>query len=170
MSGWQWILSILMICVCCFLMLVILIQRGRGSGLAGAFGGAGGSSAFGAKTGDILTWVTVVVTFGFLVMAVVLNFEFDESPQPVAAVLPLDIPLEGETPPAQGDQAIKILPVDSPSAGREPADSGASKDVGDAGGETEGQPAPSAPDPTDAEETPENTGSGNSGDEGSPGS
>ena len=32
-----------------FLIVVILLQRGRGGGLAGAFGGMGGQSAFGTK-------------------------------------------------------------------------------------------------------------------------
>ena len=36
------------------LIAVILLQRGRGGGLAGAFGGMGGQSAFGTKAGDIL--------------------------------------------------------------------------------------------------------------------
>ena len=43
-----------------FMMLVVLIQRGRGGGLAGAFGGAGGSSAFGTKAGDVFTKITIV--------------------------------------------------------------------------------------------------------------
>lgn len=43
-----------------FMMLIVLIQRGRGGGLAGAFGGAGGSSAFGTKAGDVFTKITVV--------------------------------------------------------------------------------------------------------------
>ena len=35
-----------------FLILLILVQRGKGGGLAGAFGGMGGQSAFGTKAGD----------------------------------------------------------------------------------------------------------------------
>ena len=38
-----------------FLMLVILVQRGRGGGLTGALGGMGGQSAFGTKAGDLFT-------------------------------------------------------------------------------------------------------------------
>src|SRR3954449_1209040 len=44
-----------------FLILLVLIQRGRGGGLAGAFGGMGGQSAFGTKAGDVFTRITVVV-------------------------------------------------------------------------------------------------------------
>src|SRR5690606_23290498 len=39
---------------------LVLIQRGRGGGLAGAFGGLGGSSAFGTRAGDVFTRVTIV--------------------------------------------------------------------------------------------------------------
>ena len=41
------------IIVCLFMILLVLIQKGRGGGLASAFGGAGGNTAFGSKTG---TW------------------------------------------------------------------------------------------------------------------
>ncbi|MCI0360531.1 MAG: preprotein translocase subunit SecG [Planctomycetaceae bacterium] len=44
-----------------FLMLVILVQRGRGGGLTGALGGMGGQSAFGTKAGDLFTRVTIAV-------------------------------------------------------------------------------------------------------------
>ncbi len=38
---------------------LVLIQRGKGGGLAGAFGGAGGSSAFGSRAGDNFTKFTI---------------------------------------------------------------------------------------------------------------
>ena len=63
----------LFIIVCLFLMLLVLIQKGRGGGLASAFGGAGGNTAFGSKTGDVLTWATSVVFGIFLVLAITLN-------------------------------------------------------------------------------------------------
>ncbi len=52
-----------------FLILVVLLQRGRGGGLAGAFGGAGGQSAFGTKAGDVFTKITI----GIAVLWVVTN-------------------------------------------------------------------------------------------------
>src|SRR5438876_6752282 len=63
----------LFIIVCIFLILLILIQKGRGGGLASAFGGAGGQTAFGSKTGDVLTWATSIVFGVFLLLAVALN-------------------------------------------------------------------------------------------------
>jgi len=61
----------LFIAVC--LILLILIQKGRGGGLSGAFGGAGGAgSLLGTKTGDFLTWVTISLVVLFLLLAIVL--------------------------------------------------------------------------------------------------
>ena len=51
--------SIAMIVIALMLIGLILLQKNRGAGLSGAFGGVGGYSAFGTKTGDFLTWVTV---------------------------------------------------------------------------------------------------------------
>ena len=74
----------LFVIVSMFLILLVLIQKGRGGGLAGAFGGSGGNSAFGAKTGDVLTWVTSV-TFGvFLLLAIVLTLLLNQMRPPVA--------------------------------------------------------------------------------------
>jgi len=42
-----------------FMILLILVQRGKGGGLAGAFGGMGGQSAFGTKAGDLFTRITI---------------------------------------------------------------------------------------------------------------
>src|SRR6202042_743531 len=64
---------ILFLIICVFLILLILIQKGRGGGLASAFGGAGGNTAFGSKTGDVLTWATSIIFGIFLVLAVVTN-------------------------------------------------------------------------------------------------
>jgi preprotein translocase subunit SecG len=52
-----------------FLIVVILLQRGRGGGLAGAFGGLGGQSAFGARAGDTFTWITVGTVLLWLLLA-----------------------------------------------------------------------------------------------------
>lgn len=42
------------------IIFTILIQRGKGGGLIGAFGGAGGSSPFGAKGGDKIMKATII--------------------------------------------------------------------------------------------------------------
>lgn len=55
----QALLFVFMVLLSLFLILIILLQRGKGGGLVGAFGGAGGSSAFGAKTSDVFLKITV---------------------------------------------------------------------------------------------------------------
>jgi preprotein translocase subunit SecG len=55
-----------------FLICLILIQRGKGGGLAGAFGGVGGSSAFGTKAGDTFTRITVFTAAVWILIAMLL--------------------------------------------------------------------------------------------------
>lgn len=50
---------------------LILLQRGRGGGLAGAFGGMGGQSAFGTKAGDFFTRLTIGLAVFWIVLACV---------------------------------------------------------------------------------------------------
>jgi preprotein translocase subunit SecG len=65
------LLAILLVLTSIFLILLVLIQRGRGGGLAGAFGGLGGQSAFGTKAGDLFTRVTIGVAAFWIVLCVV---------------------------------------------------------------------------------------------------
>lgn len=51
------------------LMIIILLQKGRGGGLAGAFGGSGGQSALGTKAGDVFTKITIVMAVIWVVLA-----------------------------------------------------------------------------------------------------
>jgi preprotein translocase subunit SecG len=66
------IVAVLFILSSVILILVILIQKGRGGGLSGAFGGAMAGSILGSKTGDFLTWVTIALVGIFLGLAVVM--------------------------------------------------------------------------------------------------
>jgi len=60
------------------MILLVLIQRPQGGGLSGAFGAGGGGgagqTAFGTKTGDVLTWATIGIFVTFVGFAIVLNF------------------------------------------------------------------------------------------------
>lgn len=87
----------LLIGICLFLILVILLQKGRGEGLAGAFGGGGGSGAFGAKTGDVFTLITVVVAGMFVLVSVIANYAFDDSEPDKPAAQTFTIPIDEPT-------------------------------------------------------------------------
>jgi preprotein translocase subunit SecG len=102
------------------LMGVILLQRGRGVGLAGAFGGVGGHTAFGAKTGDFLTWATIVIASVFLCYVVVLNYVFVPLKAAGAAAPPPALPTPLPAPAAgTGDQPTPAAdePVERPIEG-----------------------------------------------------
>ena len=66
------VVAVLFVICCVALILIVLIQKGRGGGLSAAFGGGMASGILGSKTGDFLTWVTIVLVSVFLVLAVVL--------------------------------------------------------------------------------------------------
>ena len=73
LAGWvPVVLNLVLILVALFLILLVLIQRGKGGGLAGAFGGAGGSSAFGSRAGDTFTRVTIIVAAIWLLLIMLL--------------------------------------------------------------------------------------------------
>jgi len=151
MTWGQWTLAALITLTCLLLMVVILLQKGRGGGLAGAFGGSGGSSAFGAKTGDVFTWITVIGAGVFVLLTVVGNFAFDLSgttKPPTAQLFPLDDGTPGEqagekSPPASGVKAQLITtdPVTGESktvdvGGGVPADAAPKKSADDAAAPT----------------------------------
>jgi preprotein translocase subunit SecG len=55
------------------LILVVLIQKGKGGGLSSAFAGGMASGLLGSKTGDVLTWITIGVASVFVFFALILN-------------------------------------------------------------------------------------------------
>jgi preprotein translocase subunit SecG len=61
--------------VCLVLILVVLLQSSKGSGLAGAFGGSGGQTMFGGQeTATFLGRLTTYLAVLFMVLALVLAF------------------------------------------------------------------------------------------------
>ena len=66
-------MAVLFVLVSIVLILVILLQKGRGGGLTAAFGGGMGGGLLGSKTGDFLTWVTIVLVAVFLTLAVLMG-------------------------------------------------------------------------------------------------
>ena len=92
------------------LTLLVLIQRGRGGGLAGAFGGAGGSSAFGTKTADVFIKATAVLGGLFFVLAVVTALLMQAGPTSSPRSNP---PSQGPVTPGAGGGGEKA-PTEAP--------------------------------------------------------
>jgi preprotein translocase subunit SecG len=99
---------------------VVLVQKGRGGGLSGAFGGAMASGILGSKTGDFLTWVTIILVSVFLTLAVVMaKFykpavgDFGE-PTPPTSEQPAEIEQPLEEVPAVTGEANDVADTNSP--------------------------------------------------------
>ena len=72
--------AILFVISCIVLILIVLIQKGKGGGLSSAFGGGMASGILGSKTGDFLTWVTIVTVGIMLTLATLLGMYYKPSP------------------------------------------------------------------------------------------
>lgn len=79
------ILEFLLFVLSFFMMLLILVQRGKGGGLTGALGGMGGQSAFGAKAGDVFTKVTVVTAIIWITLCMFTIARYNPPPPPPQA-------------------------------------------------------------------------------------
>jgi preprotein translocase subunit SecG len=91
--------------LCVLLVLAILIQKPQGGGLSGAFGaGASGSgqTAFGTKTGDALTWMTIIIFVVYLGAAIGMNYAMRPAATPAsggtASAPPAATPADSKTP------------------------------------------------------------------------
>ncbi|MEL6104404.1 MAG: preprotein translocase subunit SecG [Planctomycetota bacterium] len=162
-------LGVIMFGLSVFLILLVLVQRGKGGGLTGALGGPGGQSAFGSKAGDTFTLITAVsaIIWG-LVCAIAMytlgvpplsaedELEFEDDPP---AAMAGDT---GEnTAGAIGslDDLDLSMPEEGGNTEMEPADEGAqdpepeSESAGEAtiGGEATTETAPDGGEGTDAD-------------------
>jgi preprotein translocase subunit SecG len=79
---------------CFFLILLVLVQAGKGGGLGGMMGGAS-QTAFGSSSADVLTKATRVIAISFIVLSLLLSFLFAkkeeviiEAPTPSAEITP----------------------------------------------------------------------------------
>jgi preprotein translocase subunit SecG len=94
------VLNILIWLVSVFLILLILIQKGKGGGLAGAFGGPGGQSAFGSKTADAFTKITLYVAGIWVALIVIMIWLVQpkivvSSPTDISQISKEGMPAEG---------------------------------------------------------------------------
>ena len=96
------------------LILIILVQKGKGGGLSGAFGGGMASGILGSKTGDFLTWVTIVLVSVFLTLAVVMAKKYRPSigdfgeGTPPPATVPTSPPRTPELPSPIGETGTPL--------------------------------------------------------------
>ena len=127
------LLTILFLVVSVCLVLIILVQRPQGGGLAQAFGGGGGGTdtAFGGRTGDALTYATVTAFGLYLVLAIALNIidlklQKGSKEKPAAeqaATAPVSVPVTpvSETNPGTTSVTVPLAPATTVPAESAPA-------------------------------------------------
>ena len=110
------LLHIFYVPVCLFLILVVLLQTGKRADLAGAFGGGGSQTAFGARgAATLLTKVTTIAAVTFMLLALTLSIMasrqggiggsvLDEVP--ASTGVPLEAPVDLTAQPEALERAV----------------------------------------------------------------
>ncbi len=129
----QLIFGILITCTSLFLILLILVQRGRGGGLTGALGGMGGQSAFGTKAGDTFTRITIFVSAFWILLSVVSVMLLSSVPKPAPAGMTPKVSREQDTEDTSEDSADE----NGASSTSEPSGDGDESDSEDGGGSSD---------------------------------
>jgi preprotein translocase subunit SecG len=94
-------LVLIYVFVCFFLILVVLLQQGKGADIAGAFGGGGSQTAFGARGATtLLHKLTTGAFVGFIVLALVLTVIEARPRSSVVKTLPAKAATERAPAPA----------------------------------------------------------------------
>lgn len=73
MSG---LLISLHVIICLALILIVLLQAGKGADLGAAFGGGSSQTAFGARRGNVLTKFTTICAVLFMITSFLLTFYY----------------------------------------------------------------------------------------------
>ena len=114
------VIAVLFVICAIALVLIVLIQKGRGGGLSGVLAGGMASGILGSKTGDFLTWVTIGLAVVFLFLAVVMAKFYkptvsDFGPGPAAQQAPIqqEQPVESPIPSTESPIAAENADANS---------------------------------------------------------
>lgn len=128
----QFVIQVLLIATALFMIMLVLVQRGRGGGLAGALGGMGGQSAFGTKAGDMFTRITIVTAAIWILLCMYAVVYLNKQPSilpPGINPSPSSKAKAGTTPKAEKGSDTKASdgsqPAGTTPAGTKPAESSA---------------------------------------------
>ena len=130
--------------VCVFLILVVLLQQGKGADVASAFGASSSQTTFGARGAtSVLEKVTTWSFVAFSVLAVAISLL---QARPKSSV----IKQLGDQPPAKSAPAVPAAPAPANAVPVAPATGGAMPVAPPAGTDAAPAPAAAAPAPANA--------------------
>ena len=105
-------LVVLYVIICFFLILVVLLQQGKGADIAGAFGGGGSQTAFGARGATtFLHKLTTGAFVSFILLSVVLSIMEARPRKSVIQTLPAKAASEKAPAPAPADAPVPAAPA-----------------------------------------------------------
>jgi len=81
------ILVVIYVLVCVGLIVIVLLQSGKGEGLAGALGGGASQTIFGSRTGDVLTKATSVLAVLFMSISLLLAILSGRQAKPLSQAI-----------------------------------------------------------------------------------
>ncbi len=111
-------LIVLYIFICFFLILVVLVQQGKGADIAGAFGGGGTQTAFGARGATtLLHKLTTGAFIGFIVLSLLLTVMQARSRPSVVRGVPQKVDAKGALPAPNPGAAGQPAAAQPPAAG-----------------------------------------------------
>ena len=151
------LLTVIHILVAVTLVLIVLLQSGKGSDIAGAFGGMGSQAAFGPRgTATFLSKATIALAAVFMVTSISLSILASRGPVGGSSLLSDEdstaAPPQSATPPASpapastpgGTPGVEVQGAEGASVTVEtPGQPGAGAPA--AGSQTQPAPAPPAP-------------------------
>ncbi len=106
------LLTIIHIIVSVFLILVVLLQQGKGQDFAGTFGGGGTQASFGARSSaTLLHRLTTVAAVMFMVTSLSLTILISQPG--VGSVISNDVQPIGVEPLADATDGVETVPVDA---------------------------------------------------------
>jgi preprotein translocase subunit SecG len=125
-----YLIVVLHVIACLFLIAVVLLQQGKGQDLASAFGGGGTQTAFGPRgSATVLSRATTILAGLFMVTSLALSMvrpqasgvldqvpEAAASPTPAASAAPVTTPAAPAANPPAASQ-----PAEAPAPGATPA-------------------------------------------------
>jgi len=123
-----YLVATLYVLACFLLILVVLLQQGKGGDIANAFGGGASQAAFGARSGaTVLSRATTVLALLFVVGAVVLGIMGQRGPGSVlggrsqAGAPAPSATTKPAPPPTPGTTPVPVAPAPAPAAPATPA-------------------------------------------------
>ena len=101
------LLVILYVLVCLFLVMVVLLQQGKGADLAGAFGGGGSQTSFGPRgTTNIMHRMTTGAFVLFVLLCLTLTILSGKSRKSVMEDVPVAVPVESSEATEASEPAL----------------------------------------------------------------